>query len=76
MTLLFPLSEAAESLTVTINSMAVSAQLQLKLLAMGIGLGSMIQILKNRKGDVVLSKGHCRIGLGRNISQQLFVEMI
>ena len=71
----FPLSEATESLTVTINEIAVSAQIQIKLLAMGIGLGSIIQIIRNRRGDIVLSKGHCRIGLGKNITRHLLVNI-
>ncbi len=71
---LIPLSEINESVKVSIDAMKVSSQLQVRLLAMGLGLGSLIQILRNRQGDVVLSRGHCRIGLGKNIAQQLLVK--
>ena len=48
---------------------------RIRLLGMGLGKGSRIEVLKNRRGDLVLRNGNNRISLGRSISQHIFVQV-
>ncbi len=70
---LIPLSDIGESVCVFINGINGSANLQVKLFSLGLGIGSAVEILRNRKGDVVLAKGHNRISLGQDVASKLLV---
>lgn len=70
---LLPLSEVGESVCVFINAIKGSPKLQVKLFGLGLGIGSAVEILRNRKGDVVLAKGHNRISLGLDVANKLLV---
>lgn len=71
---LVPLSTVNPSTCVHINEINAQNKLHLKLLSLGIGVGSALEVLRNRKGDMVLSLGNNRISLGRNIAQHLMVS--
>lgn len=48
---------------------------RIRLLGMGLGKGSRVEVLRNRKGDLVLSSGNNRISLGKSITQHIFVQI-
>ncbi len=70
---LVPLSDVGESVCVFINGINGSPKLQVKLFSLGLGIGSAVEILRNRKGDVVLARGHNRISLGHDVASKLLV---
>jgi len=71
---LVPLSSVNQLTCVHINEIHVQHKLQLKLLSIGVGVGSALEMLRNRSGDVVFALGNNRISLGKNIAQKLMVS--
>jgi len=67
------LAASLETATVHIISIATDTATRIRLLGMGLGKGSRIEVLRNRKGDMVLGSGHNRISLGRSITQSITV---
>ncbi|WGZ95872.1 MAG: ferrous iron transport protein A [Candidatus Thiothrix putei] len=70
-----PLSQLAEQTSAHIHSVQTDNQTRIRLLGMGIGTGSRIEILRNRKGDMVLGNGNNRISLGRSITHNIRVHV-
>jgi len=73
MNALTPLSKISESVCVFINEIQATPKLQIKLLSMGLGIGCSLEIIRNRRGDMVVAQGNSRISLGRNIANKLLV---
>lgn len=69
-----PLSQLAEQTSAHIHTVQTDNQTRIRLLGMGIGTGSRIEILRNRKGDMVLGNGNNRISLGRSITHNIMVH--
>jgi Fe2+ transport system protein FeoA len=47
---------------------------QVRLLGLGIGIGSTLEVLRNRGGDMVLANNNIRISLGRSIAEKILVS--
>ena len=46
---------------------------RIRLLGMGIGKGTRLEVLRNRKGDVVLGSGNNRVSLSHSVSSAILV---
>lgn len=73
-TSLLPLAELKEHQLAYIQVIQTDNATRIRLLGMGLGKGSRIEVLRNRKGDLVLINGNNRISLGRSITQAIFVQ--
>ena len=69
-----PLANQKESALVNIKKIESNTKTQVRLLGLGIGIGSTLEILRNRGGDMVLANNNSRISLGRSISQKILVS--
>lgn len=67
------LSNAQELAQLSISSINTDVRVKTRLLGMGLGEGNIIDILRNRRGDIVLSSGNSRISLGRSITEKIIV---
>ncbi|HFC53414.1 MAG TPA: ferrous iron transport protein A [Gammaproteobacteria bacterium] len=65
------LSETAEHTRLTITAITADKPTQCRLMGMGIGLGKEVELLRNRRGDVVIRNGNSRITLGREIASRI-----
>lgn len=72
---LLTLAELPELNSAHIQTIQTDNPTRIRLLGMGLGKGSRIEVLRNRKGDLVLSSGNNRISLGRSITQQILVQV-
>lgn len=70
-----PLSTLAESLSAHIHAVQTDNTTRIRLLGMGLGTGTRIEVLRNRKGDIVLGNGNNRISLGRSITANIMVHV-
>lgn len=70
-----PLSWLAETTTAHIHSVQTDNPTRIRLLGMGIGTGTRIEVLRNRRGDIVLGNGNNRISLGRSITDKIMVHV-
>lgn len=70
-----PLSQVAEQCSAHIHAVKTDNPTRIRLLGMGIGTGTRIEILRNRKGDIVLGNGNNRISLGRSITDHIIVHI-
>ncbi|MEN9503818.1 MAG: hypothetical protein RI964_3103 [Pseudomonadota bacterium] len=70
-----PLSSVAEMTSAHIQRIQTDNTTRIRLLGMGIGSGTRIEVLRNRKGDIVLGNGNNRISLGRSITDHIFVQV-
>lgn len=70
-----PLADLDEHQSAYIQTIQTDNPTRIRLLGMGLGKGSRIEVLRNRKGDLVLSNGNNRISLGRSITQQILVQV-
>ncbi len=68
-----PLASQIESAVVHVKNIQSDTQTQVKLLGLGIGVGSTLEVLRNRSGDVVLANNNIRISLGRSIANNILV---
>lgn len=68
-----PLATHKESELVHVKKIQSDCKTQVKLLGLGIGIGSTLEILRNRGGDMVLANNNVRISLGRSIANSIFV---
>ena len=64
------LATQKESTNVHVKKIESDCNTQVKLLGLGIGIGSTLEILRNRGGDMVLAKNNIRISLGRSIVKE------
>jgi len=69
------LSTQKESALVHVKKIQSDCKTQVKLLGLGIGIGSTLEILRNRSGDMVLANNNIRISLGRSIAENIFVSV-
>jgi len=69
-----PLTAQKESALVHVKKIISDTKTQVKLLGLGIGVGSTLQILRNRHGDMVLANNNSRISLGRSIADKILVS--
>ncbi len=70
-----PLATQKESVLVHVKKIQSDCKTQVKLLGLGIGIGSTLEILRNRGGDMVLANNNIRISLGRSIAENIFVSV-
>ena len=68
------LAAQKESTNVHVKKIESDCNTQVKLLGLGIGIGSSLEILRNRGGDMVLAKNNIRISLGRSIAERILVS--
>ncbi len=69
-----PLSETGEHTRLTITAITADKQTQCRLMGLGLGVGKEIELLRNRRGDVVLKNGNSRISLGAGLARQIFAS--
>jgi Fe2+ transport system protein FeoA len=69
-----PLATHKESVLVHVKNIQSDCKTQVKLLGLGIGIGSSLEVLRNRGGDMVLANNNIRISLGRSIAEKIFVS--
>lgn len=69
-----PLAIHKESVLVHVKNIQSDCKTQVKLLGLGIGIGSTLEVLRNRGGDMVLANNNMRISLGRSIAEKIFVS--
>ncbi len=67
------LSEQTTQVQCKIDRINLPTSKKIKLLRFGIHQGTKAKILRNRGGDIVLSIGNARVGVGRTIAN--FVEV-
>jgi len=68
-----PLTQQQESNTVNVKKVLSDAKTQVRLLGLGIGVGSNLEVLRNRGGDMVLANNNMRVSLGRSIADKILV---
>lgn len=68
------LSHLPEASWAHIHRVGMDSATRVKLLGMGIGIGTHIEVLRNRRGDVIVAAGNNRISLGRSISEHIVVH--
>lgn len=68
-----PLTQQQESNTVNVKKVLSDAKTQVRLLGLGIGVGSNLEVLRNRGGDMVLANNNMRVCLGRSIADKILV---
>ncbi len=69
-----PLASFKESTQVHVKKINSDSKTQVRLLGLGIGVGSSLEILRNRGGDMVLAQNNNRISLGRSIASKILVS--
>ena len=69
-----PLANQKESAYVHIKKIESDTKTQVRLLGLGIGIGSTLEVLRNRGGDMVLASNNSRISLGRSIAEKILVS--
>lgn len=70
-----PLATQKESVLVHVKKIKSDCKTQVKLLGLGIGIGSTLEVLRNRGGDMVLANNNIRISLGRSIAENILVSV-
>jgi Fe2+ transport system protein FeoA len=70
-----PLSWLTEMTSAHIHAVQTDNPTRIRLLGMGIGKGTRIEVLRNRRGDIVLGNGNNRISLGRSITDKIMVHV-
>jgi Fe2+ transport system protein FeoA len=68
-----PLATQNECAIVHVKNIQSDSKTQVKLLGLGIGIGSTLEVLRNRGGDMVLANNNIRISLGRSIANKILV---
>ncbi len=71
-----PLATHKQSSQVHVKKIQSDCKTQVRLLGLGIGIGSYLEILRNRGGDMVLANNNIRISLGRSIAEKIMVSTI
>ncbi|RMH36072.1 MAG: ferrous iron transport protein A [Gammaproteobacteria bacterium] len=71
-----PLSKVSEKHQVRLSEMRLEESLCARLVAMGLSEGSVVTVLRNRSGDVVLAKGRARVSLSRQVAAALYAQPI
>jgi len=71
----YPLATQDAAAVVHVKNIQSDSKIQVKLLGLGIGIGSTLEVLRNRGGDVVLANNNTRISLGRSIANNILVAV-
>ena len=71
-----PLASFKASHHVHVKKIESDCKTQVRLLGLGIGIGSYLEVLRNRGGDVVLANNNIRISLGRSIAEKVLVANV
>ncbi|WP_020396409.1 FeoA domain-containing protein [Thiolinea disciformis] len=69
------LAQLKESQFAHIQAIQTDSATRVRLLGLGLGLGSRIELLRNRQGDVVIGIGNNRMSLGRSLTQHIRVQV-
>ena len=72
----FPLSDSKEAIHTVIHNINANGKTKAKLLGLGLGIGQNIDIIRNRRGDIVLRTGQSRISLGRGLAEKIMVVAV
>lgn len=70
-----PLSQASENSLLNIAAIKTDSKSLLRLMGFGLAPGKNIEVLRNRRGDVVLGSGHSRISLGKSVADKVMVHL-
>ncbi len=70
------LSTSAESSSLHIAAIKTNSKTLLRLMGLGLVTGKKIEVLRNRKGDIVLGSDNSRISLGRSIAEKILVHEV
>ena len=71
-----PLSEAKEHSLLHISAIKTASKTQLRLMGFGLVPGQEVEVLRNRRGDVVLTSGNSRISLGESVANKIHVHEV
>lgn len=69
----FPLSESKEAIHSVIHNINANGKTKAKLLGLGLGAGQDVDVIRNRRGDIVLRTGQSRISIGRGLAEKIMV---
>ncbi len=69
-----PLATQKSPARVHVKRVVSNTKTQVRLLGLGIGIGSTLEVLRNRGGDMVLANNNIRISLGRSIAEKILVS--
>ncbi len=69
-----PLSTAKEHVRLAIAAITANNKTLCRLMGLGLAVGTEIELLRNRGGDVVLKNGNSRISLGQEVASQITVR--
>jgi len=70
-----PLSETEEHAHLTITAITADKPTQCRLMGLGLGVGKEVELLRNRRGDVVLKNGNSRVSLGAGIARHILARL-
>jgi Fe2+ transport system protein FeoA len=70
---LFSLSESQEAVHSVIHHVSANGKTKAKLLGLGLGVGQDIDVIRNRRGDIVLRTGQSRISIGQSLAEKIMV---
>jgi len=71
-----PLSTAKETTLFHIAAIKTDSRTLLRLMGLGLVTGKNIEVLRNRRGDIVLGSGNSRISLGSSIAEKIMVHEV
>ena len=71
-----PLSSSTESSFLQIAAIKTNSKTLLRLMGLGLVTGKDIEVLRNRRGDIVLGSGNSRISLGRSVAEKIRVHEV
>jgi Fe2+ transport system protein FeoA len=67
------LSDSQEAIHSVIHSVHADGKTKAKLLGLGLGVGQNVDIIRNRRGDIVLRTGQSRISLSQSLAKKIMV---
>ena len=70
------LSNSQEAIHSVIHSVHADGKTKAKLLSLGLGVGQAIDIIRNRRGDIVLRAGQSRISIGQSLAKKIRVMAV
>ncbi len=70
----FLLSSSPEHAILAIAEITTDSKTLLKLMGLGLVAGQTIEVMKNRRGDIVLKVGNSRVSLGYSIARNIQVH--
>ncbi len=70
------LSNSLETRHSVIHSVQADGKTKAKLLGLGLGVGQDIDVIRNRRGDIVLRTGQSRISIGYSLAKKIIVAEV